>query len=132
MKLLLDTHLVLWLALKPERLTAAERALLADTRHETLVSAISIWELRLKWQSIFVPGERKGPADPSIVLHILRELGLPVIDLAAETAATAPEIAVIHKDPFDELLIVQTQLLSARLLTRDAKLLEHPLALGAG
>lgn len=55
-------------------------------------------------------------------------MGLEILPLDAETAATPLIIPIAHKDPFDEMLLVQAQQSGARLLTRDRPLLEHPLA----
>lgn len=72
-------------------------------------------------------GARKGPGDPTPLLGSLRRMGLDILPLNAETAAAPLHIPIAHKDPFDELLLVQAQQSGARLLTRDRAMLEHPL-----
>lgn len=128
MRLLLDTHIAYWLAVERPALTGHELAALTAIENEVLVSAIAIWELRLKWNSFHASGERKGPGDPTPVLGALQRMGLEIQPLDAQTAAKPLLVPIAHKDPFDELLLVQTQQSGARLLTRDRTLLSHPLA----
>ncbi len=62
MTLLLDTHIALWLVRDPSVLRPAELA--AIEGNDPLVSAVSLWELHLKWERVTASGVRKGPADP--------------------------------------------------------------------
>jgi len=128
MRILLDTHLALWLALWRDRLTAIELDLIS-AEHLIAVSAVSIWELRLKWNSFHASGDRKGPASPDAVFRILDGYEVAIEPLTAAQAAAALNPPLDHKDPFDELLMVQAQELGMKLLTRDARLIGHPLAL---
>lgn len=128
MKLLLDTHIAYWLAVERQALTGHEMAALTSIDHELAVSSVSVWELRLKWYSFHRSGARKGPGDPIPVLGALRRIGIEILPLDAETAATPLLVPLSHKDPFDELLLVQAQQGGARLFTRDRLLLTHPLA----
>ena len=128
MRLLLDTHIALWLSLEDERLSAGERSLLLNPETQVAFSAVSIWELRLKWNSHFMSGARKGRASPDDVLDVLRRAAYEEIALTVDHAAASLANPITHKDPFDELLLVQAQQEGMRLLTRDAKLAGHPLA----
>lgn len=128
MKLLLDTHIAYWLAVERDALTGHEMATLVSADQTLIVSAVSIWELRLKWHSFHRSGARKGPGDPAPVLGALIRMGVSIIPLDAQTAAAPLLVPIDHKDPFDELLLVQAQQEGARLLTRDRALLTHPLA----
>jgi len=128
MTVLLDTHYAVWLAIAPQRLNAPEQALLAGSEGAALLSAVSIWELRLKWDSFHTSGERKGPLSPEATLLIVEAFGVQFEPLTPEQAA-APLIEPLrHKDPFDALLLTQAQELGVRLLTRDGLLRGHPLA----
>lgn len=89
---------------------------------------MSIWEIRVKWNSIRASGERKGLIDPIAAASYLQSIDVEILSLDAETAATPLIVPLPHKDPFDELLLVQAQQAGARLLTRDRALLAHPLA----
>ncbi|THD35584.1 MAG: hypothetical protein E7773_10750 [Sphingomonas sp.] len=110
-------------------LTARETELLSDDATDVSASAISLWELRIKWNLFHVSGDRKGPADPAQVLTALSRIDIPVIALSPEHAAASLNTPMGHRDPFDELLLIQAQEMDGRLLTRDAKLANHPLAL---
>lgn len=95
------------------------------------LSAVSVWELRLKWGSFYRSGRRKGPADPLEVLRWFEKTNVTVLAISPEHAVTPLNHPLSHKDPFDELLLVQAQVEGLRLLTRDARLIGHPLALTA-
>lgn len=128
MKVLLDTHFIIWLATDPARLLPNELAILGSEDNLIIASAVSIWEIRLKWTSAYVSGKRKGVVDPIDALALANSAGMSLLMLDAETAATPLIVPLAHKDPFDELLLVHAQRTGARLLTRDRALLEHPLA----
>lgn len=131
MRLLLDTHIALWVARDKRLLKAGEQALLDGPGTEVFFSAVSLWELRLKWQSFHSSGERKGPAHPRQVLESLLAGGMSLLPLTGEHAATELSVPLAHKDPFDALLLVQAQQEGCRLLTRDSRLAGHPLVVTA-
>jgi PIN domain nuclease of toxin-antitoxin system len=126
-KLLLDTHLAVWAALDPAALTEAERRSMAEADAPLVLSAVSVWELRLKWHSLHISGERKGPIDPASVVAFAEAIGWVFLPLTARHAAAVLAHPIGHKDPFDELLLVQAQEEGMQLLTRDAKLMGHRL-----
>ena len=131
MRLLLDTHIALWFALDKGLLRNGELALLEAQESDVLFSAASIWELRLKWHRFHVSGQRKGPAHPRHVLATLVDGGVTLLALTGDHAAAELVVPLSHKDPFDELLLVQAQEEGCKLLTRDARLAGHPLAVTA-
>lgn len=128
MKLLLDTHFAVWLASNEARVSDAERALVARPDVELVCSAVSIWELRLKWNRVTLQGVRKGPASPEAVMAFGQAMSWSFLALLPEHAASQLDVPVAHKDPFDELLLAQAQVEGMRLLTRDRALVGHPLA----
>ena len=128
MRFLLDTHFVLWAATDRSQLTQNEYSVLLDPANELFVSAVSIWELRIKWNRRFRSGSRKGPHDPQGLLQAVQRLGLVVEPLTGEQSATSLEFAPTHSDPFDELLLAVAQHFRAMLFTRDKDLCGHPLA----
>ena len=65
MSLLLDTHYVFALAGSPGRLTHAELDFLAEYSNRFIVSSVSVWEMRLKWNALHASGDREGPAHPA-------------------------------------------------------------------
>jgi PIN domain nuclease of toxin-antitoxin system len=130
LRLLLDTHFALWLAVDEDRLTEPERTLAGRGDVEIVCSAVSLWELRLKWNRATLEGVPKGPVLPEDVLAFGQAMGWTYLPLSPLHAVTALDVPVAHKDPFDELLLVQAQVEGLRLLTRDARLRDHPLAIG--
>ena len=128
MNLLLDTHYVFAIAGSPGRLSGAEINFLAGHPDRFVVSAVSIWEMRLKWLALLASGDRKGPLDPAQAMRILAGQTLDFLPLTAAHAATPLHEPIAHGDPFDEILLVQAQVEGLKLLTRDARLLGHLLA----
>lgn len=112
----------------PEKLSSREREALAKKDCRAAVSTVSLWELRLKWDSYHFSGARKGPADPAEAVPDLARAGCTFLSLAVEHATAELQIALAHKDPFDLLPLVQAQQEGLRLLTRDRLLQDHPLA----
>lgn len=132
MRLLLDTHIVIWAALDPNALTATERQWMAEADAPLVLSAVAVWELRLKWHSFHISGGRKGPVNPAAVVAFAAGVDWEFLPLTARHAAAELARPLEHKDPFDELLLVQAQEGGMRLLTRDAKLAGHPFAVAGG
>jgi PIN domain nuclease of toxin-antitoxin system len=126
--LLLDTHYVFAIAGSPGRLTGPEISFLASYPDRFVISAVSLWEMRLKWDALHGSGDRKGPLDPAQVMQILATQSIDFLPLTPVHAATPLHEPISHRDPFDEILLVQAQVEGLKLLTRDAKLLGHSLA----
>jgi PIN domain nuclease of toxin-antitoxin system len=127
-KLLLDTHYVFGLAGSPGTLSKQEVRFLDEYAEPFVISSVSIWEIRLKWHSFHASGERKGPVSPSQVLDILSiDPIAEFLPLTAGHAAAVLDVALAQRDPFDDLLLVQAQVEGFKLLTRDRKLIGHPL-----
>ena len=132
MRLLLDTHIAVWAALDPDALIEAERRLLAGAGSPLVLSAVAVWELRLKWHSFHISGARKGPVDPAAIVAFATAMDWKLLPLTARHAIVQLAQPLAHRDPFDELLLIQAQEEGMRLLTRDAKLAGHPFALSGG
>ena len=131
MRLLLDTHIAVWAALDPDALTEAERKRMAGADTQLVLSAVAIWELRLKWHSFHISGMRKGPINPAAVVAFAKAIAWELLPLTARHAAAELAQPLGHKDPFDELLLVQAQEEGMRLLTRDATLVGHPFSVSS-
>ena len=128
MQVLLDTSFLYDFMDKPGKLLEAERRFLAGDEAELYVSAVSIWEMRLKFNARHPSGERKSPFDPDDVLATLEGQDVTFLPMTMAHAATPLDPPLEHKDPFDELLLVQAQEEGLRLLTADRRLARHPLA----
>ncbi len=113
----------------PGKLLAAERRFFESNESEFFVSAVSIWEMRLKHSARHLSGTRKSPFEPNDVLAVLKGQDVTLLPMTAAHAARSLETPLEHKDPFDELLLVQAQEEKLKLLTADRQLLGHPLAI---
>ena len=82
----------------------------------------------LKWHSFHMSGSRKGPVAPATVVAFARAIGWELLPLTPVHASAELAQPLGHKDPFDELLLVQAQEDGMRLVTRDAKLIGQPFA----
>ena len=114
MRLLLDTHLLLWALGDARKLGKTTSALLH--RSDVQVSAASIWEISIK------AALGKLKADPKSVLGSLEPAGFMLLNVNCEHAARVFELDPLHQDPFDRLLIAQAQVEGMTLLTNDSAL----------
>ncbi|HEY4094983.1 MAG TPA: type II toxin-antitoxin system VapC family toxin [Baekduia sp.] len=112
MRLLPDTHVVLWWFDEPERLSARARTLLEDDDNPILFSAAVVWEAAIK-QAL---GKLDSLADYDLLLDEGGATPLPINSAHAQAAAALP---LHHRDPFDRILVAQAQIEGAVLLTAD-------------
>ncbi len=129
MRILLDTSYLYDLMEAPGKLMASERTFFENDESEIFVSAVSIWEMRLKHDARRRSGARKSPFDPNEVIAVLNGQDVTLLPMTVAHAARALETPLSHKDPFDEILLVQAQEENLRLLTADRQLADHPLAI---
>lgn len=129
MKVLLDTSYLHDLMMAPGKLLDAERRFLGGTTARLHVSAVSIWEMRLKHDARYRSGARKSPFDPNAVLEVLEGQEVVFVPMTMRHAARALDVPIGHRDPFDELLLVQAHEEGLRLLTADRQLADHPLSI---
>lgn len=122
MRLLLDTHVLLWAAGQPRRLPAAARRLLNDKRHQLYFSAASIWEVAIK-QSL---GRADFRAAPGLLRRGLLESGYTEMPINGEHGVAVNALAPLHRDPFDRILIAQALVESMLLVTADAQIAQYP------
>ncbi len=119
MRVLLDTHCWLWMHSAPERFSDRVRDLLLDGDNVLLFSAASSWEIALK----YAQGKLALPDPPSrYVPSRLQGSGVTPIPVEHTHALRVAELPFHHRDPFDRLLVAQSQLERAPLLTVDNKL----------
>lgn len=118
MRLLLDTHILLWAAGKPERLTPESRDLLDDPAAELLFSSASIWEIAIKKTL----GRKDFHIKPRRLRDGLIQNGYSELAIRSEHTLAVGLLPLIHKDPFDRMLIAQAQVENITLLTMDKKL----------
>ena len=117
MRLLLDTHVWLWMLVSPTRLPEAARDQLGDRENELYLSAASTWEIAIKYRLGKLP--LPEPPHQFVPPRLSRDgvIALPVEH--AHTLAVA-ELPLHHDDPFDRLLVAQAQLEQMTLVSADA------------
>ena len=131
MRVLLDTSYLFDFMDRPGKLLDSERRFLSARGTELYVSAVSIWEMRLKHNARHPSGERKSRFSPDDVVSALEEQDVTFLPMTIRHAASELGTPLDHKDPFDELLLVQAQEEGLRLLTVDRRLSGHPLTVTA-
>lgn len=122
MKLLLDTHLLLWAAGQPERLSAEARALLDDPANELVFSSASLWEISIKRGL----GRDDFRVEPRLLRRGLLDNGYAELSITSEHAVTVDGLPLIHKDPFDRILVAQSMVEGIVLVTVDPLVAEYP------
>jgi PIN domain nuclease of toxin-antitoxin system len=103
-RLLLDTHILLWATIWPERLSAAALSLLEDEDNELMFSAASLWEVAIKCSL----GRPDFQVDPRLLRRGLLDNGY------------------VHKDPFDRILVAQASVEGITLVTADPAVARYP------
>jgi PIN domain nuclease of toxin-antitoxin system len=121
-KLLLDTHLLLWAAGDPRRLSRKARALLEDEGNSLIFSAASLWEIVIKSQL----GREDFRADSRVLRRALLDHGYGELSIGSEHVAALESLPPIHKDPFDRILIAQAVVEGITLLTADERVARYP------
>ena len=116
MRVLLDTHILLWVLIEPGRLRKDIAAQIRDPTNEILFSAASIAEIAIK-----VAQGRFGAA-PDRIVDAALDSGYAELPVASRHAARLATLPLHHRDPFDRLLVAQAIEEPARLLTVDRKL----------
>jgi len=115
MKLLLDTHLLLWAATSPERLSAEARALIESPENELFFSAASLWEIAIK-RSL---GRADFQVDTRLLRRGLLDNGYSELPIDSMHAVEIESLPAIHKDPFDRMLVAQAIVEGISLITSD-------------
>jgi PIN domain nuclease of toxin-antitoxin system len=121
-KLLLDTHLLLWAAGQPEQLSPTARHLLEDPRNELMFSPASLWEVAIK-RGLGSEGFR---VDPRLLRRGLLDNGYRELAITSEHAVAVDGLPPIHKDPFDRMLVSQATVEGIVLLTADPLVAQYP------
>jgi len=122
MRLMLDTHILLWAASEPERLSEAARALFADANNELVFSAVSLWEIGIKSGR----GGHDFRIDAGLFRRRLFDNGYAELAMTGAHAAALAGLPAIHKDPFDRMLVAQAAVEGLTLTTSDPTLARYP------
>jgi PIN domain nuclease of toxin-antitoxin system len=122
MKLLLDTHLLLWAAGEPRRLSKAARALIDNPDNELLFSAASLWEVAIKRGL----GRKDFKVDARLLRRGLLDNGYRELPILSDHVVATESLPLIHTDPFDRILVAQATVEGITLLTIDSLVSQYP------
>ncbi|HVZ23590.1 MAG TPA: type II toxin-antitoxin system VapC family toxin [Vicinamibacterales bacterium] len=117
MRLLLDTHALLWWLDGDRRLSVRARRLIGDETNAVLVSAASAWEITTKFRLGKLPGAADVAAD---VLGCVAGQGFLTLDISVLHAQRAGGLPGLHRNPFDRMLVAQAQLEDIAIVSDDA------------
>jgi PIN domain nuclease of toxin-antitoxin system len=113
-KLLLDTHVLLWWFIRPKKIAARAAKLIASGRHAVWFSAASVWEIEIK--------RALGKLDvPDDLLDVAAESQFTELPVAAVHAKELGNLPNLHQDPFDRLLVAQARVEGLTIVTVDEK-----------
>ena len=122
MKILLDTHLLLWVAGYFDRLPAAARIMLEAPNAQGVFSVASIWEVTIKHSL----GRRDFQVDPRVLRRNLLDNGYEELEITSQHAFAVGTLPPLHKDPFDRILVAQAGSEGIMLLTSDPRVAQYP------
>ena len=122
MNLLLDTHLLVWSAWTPKRISSIARTLIDNPDNELYFSAANMWEIAIK--------QGLGRGDFQVDIRLLRrgllDNGYSELPISSDHGIATRTLPNIHKDPFDRILIAQAIVEGLTLLTADATVARYP------
>ncbi len=119
MKLLLDTHTFMWWDSQFDRIPSKTQAILQNPKHEIWISVVSLWEIQIKVQlgklTLRVPLQ-------DLVIYQQQINKIQLLPITLTHIIELEKLPFYHRDPFDRLLIAQSRVESAHLVSRDAKI----------
>ena len=121
MRVLLDTHVLLWALAEPRRLDAETRGTIESSDTEVLFSVASIWEIAIK-SSL---GRAGFAFDPAEIARAALDTGFAELPVRANAAAFVVRLPRLHRDPFDRVLVAQAIVEPATLYPADAQLVPY-------
>lgn len=121
MSLLLDTHILVWMAIKPELLSSHLRARLEDPNETLVFSVCSIWEIVIK------TGLQRPDfnVDAALLRDDLLRLSISELTISSAHTLAVRQLPDLHKDPFDRLLLAQARVEGHQLVTSDTKIHQY-------
>jgi len=122
-KLLLDTQLLLWAATAPKRLSAAASSLIEDDDNLLIFSVVSIWETTIKANL----GRADFTVNPRRLRPALLEAGYQELEVTSVHALAVGDLPLVHRDPFDRLLLAQAISEGLEFATADNAFARYPI-----
>jgi PIN domain nuclease of toxin-antitoxin system len=113
-RLLLDTHAVLWALSAPGRLTSASREAIEDGTHDVFVSTASVWEISIRQALGRLEAAENLPEE-------LEAAAITVLPISLDHALAVRSLPLHHRDPFDRMLIAQATVEGLTIVTRDPR-----------
>ena len=123
MRLLLDTHSLLWADAEPNRLSLNAQALVVNFENELLLSCASLWEMQIK--VMLGKLEIRKPL-PELVSEWETEQGLTVLPITQRDIYEVSKLPSIHTDPFGRLIVAVARCENATILTDDPEITKYP------
>jgi len=120
-RLLLDTHLLLWAVASSQRVSPEARSLIEDPRNDVFFSAASLWEIAIK----STLRRKDFRVDLPLMRSAMSDMGVIELPVRSEHAVRITELPPVHRDPFDRLLVAQSLVEPMVLLTNDAVLARY-------
>ena len=122
MRLLLDTHVLLWASEESEDLSFKAKALISDPQNHLVFSVVSLWEVSIKRRGKDVTFR----TDPHVLRRELTDRGYEELAITGAHALTVDSLPLHHKDPFDRMLVAQAIIEGITLLTADRIMAKYP------
>lgn len=120
MRVLLDTHVLLWSLAEPERIGAEAAEAFRNQITGTVVSTASLWEISIKRAA----GKLTAPDD---LPELIKSLGHDILSIRPDHAWRAGGLPMHHRDPFDRMIVAQALVEDLVLVTHDARLADYEL-----
>jgi PIN domain nuclease of toxin-antitoxin system len=121
MRVLLDTQVLLWALAEPRRMDAETRATIESGEVDVLFSAASIWEIAIKAGL----GRRDFALDPAEIAQAALDTGFTELAVRSNAAALVARLPLLHRDPFDRVLVAQAIVEPATLYTTNQQLVPY-------
>ncbi|WP_131795845.1 type II toxin-antitoxin system VapC family toxin [Fluoribacter gormanii] len=122
MKKLLDTHIILWAAFSPSRLSQGLISYLNDSSNEPYFSVASLWEIAIKNGL----GKKEFQVDSRVLRRGLLDNGYYELPIKGEHVVFIESLPSLHKDPFDRILVAQSTVEGITLVTSDTQVAQYP------
>jgi PIN domain nuclease of toxin-antitoxin system len=125
MNLLLDTHAFIWWDSAPDKLSAHALSLCESPENQLFLSVASLWEIQIKMQL----GKLKMPISlQDLVLSQQEANGLTILSVQARHTFALGDLTLIHRDPFDRMIVVQAKADNLCIISQDAQMRKYPVA----
>lgn len=124
MRLLLDTHVFIWWDLEPVRLSPRALALCQNPNHQLVLSVVSVWEMEIKMQ---LGKLRFTKTLADMIAEQQRTNNLEILPVTLTHAFAIETLPLLHKDPFDRLLIAQAKVEAMPFISRDVEISGYPI-----